>query len=336
MNNQEENKDLISVIIPAYKIEQYIGDCLESVQNQTYRNLEILVVNDGSPDNSAKIAEQYAEKDDRIRVINKVNGGLSDARNTGIEQAKGKYIILIDGDDYVDVHMIEKMYQAMLISGSDLCLCGIHIVDDNRKPLEDAISQAAIQGGVYTRAQMYEKIITTPNWFYVVAWNKLYKREVFDKIKYPKGKLHEDEFVIHHILECSEKIICIEDKLYHYVQRGQSITHDTFNIKRMDVVEAFVDRADFFLNKQNPGGACRMLKRIRISLIDGYLALKKNGNAEDKKRIRELHQGYRKVYRRIPKGCISVKEKILLGMLNVSLKLGVLCSGNYWHTLKYR
>ncbi len=325
-------KDLISVIIPVYNIEKYIAQCIESVQKQTYQNIEILVVNDGSPDRSAEIAEQYAINDKRIHIINKVNGGLSDARNIGIEQAKGKYIILVDGDDYVDSYMIEKMYNAMQESDSDLCICSVNVVDENHQMLEED-RQATIQAGIYTKEQMLQKIITLPNWFYVVAWNKLYRREIFDKVKYPKGKVHEDEFVIHHIFENSSKIICIEDKLYYYVQREQSIMHNKFNIKHMDMVEAFLERIVFLLNLNNIDGACNMLKRVRYALIDGYLKLNKCGSTNDKNRIIQLHQQYRKVYYCIPKKSMSIKEKILFGMLNSSLRLASLCSSNYWRMI---
>lgn len=334
MNFQNDRNDLISVVIPVYKIEKYIGSCLESIQKQTYENIEILVVNDGSPDKSAEIAHEYAKNDSRIKVIDKKNGGLSDARNVGIEKAKGNYILLVDGDDYIAENMIEKMYDAIKESKSDLCICSINIVDENGQCAEHENFKPLIEPGIYTKEQMFEKITDIPNWFYVVAWNKLYKREIFDKVKYPKGRIHEDEFVIHHIMDAVDQTICLEDRFYYYVQRNQSIMHADYSIKRMDVADAFLDRTDFFLNKHKITNAKKMFVRVRAKLIEGYIALNENSkmSKEDKERMMQLHKEYCKVYKKICKNGISFKERILLGSLKISYKLGIACSRNYWQT----
>lgn len=331
-----QNSKLISVIIPAYNIEKYLGICIESVQNQTYENLEIIVVIDGSTDNCKTISESYAKNDSRIHVISKENGGLSDARNVGIDFAKGDYIVLVDGDDYIEEDMIALMYQALVEEDGDMTICNIRVVDHEDKEIIGQVSNAKIRNEVLCQADMYERLSITPNWFYVVAWNKLYKREIFQSIRFPKGKVHEDEFVIHHTIAESDKIVCIDDKLYNYVQRESSITHDTYDIKRMDNVEAFIDRAEFFLNNNNSLWAYRMLKRIRISLIDGYLALKGHESNYDKERIKELYMQYRQIYQRIPKKSRSLKRRLQLTIFNQSFHMGVWTSGNYWHALKYR
>lgn len=338
MSIQREKEELISVIIPVYKVERYIGKCLESVQKQTYSNLEILVINDGSPDRSVEIVKEYAKTDSRIQIINKENGGLSDARNVGIEKAKGSYILLVDGDDYIDEKMIETMHMAMQSSESNLCLCGINIVDEKGNNVETDSFKAEIKSGMYTKCQMYEKITNIPNWFYVTAWNKLYKKEIFEKIKYPKGKIHEDEFVIHHIINSTNKIICLENKFYYYVQRDNSIMHTSYNINRLDSVEALLDRAEFFLNNNYKDYAIKLLKRARINFIIGYITLKKSSNdiKVHKNRLRQLHYEYCRVYKKILKQGIPKEENIRLWTFSLSIRIGIVCSKNFWDAFRVK
>lgn len=331
-----QNNKLISVIIPAYKIEEYLSNCIKSVQNQTYNNLEIIVVIDGSPDRCKEIADNYAKKDSRIQVISKENGGLSDARNVGIDLAKGDYIVLVDGDDYIQKDMIALMYRALLEQDGDMTICNIRVVDSNQKEVQDESSPATIKNEVLSKEELYDRLSVTPNWFYVVAWNKLYKRELFQSIRFPKGKVHEDEFVIHHLVSKANRIVCIADKLYNYVQVKTSITHNSYDISHMDKVEAFIERAEFFLNNNESLYAFRMLKRARTTLIDGYLALKKNMNQKNQDRIMELYEMYKQLYKKIPKKNMPIIKKIQLTIFSNSFHMGVWTSGNYWNTLKYR
>lgn len=326
-------KPLISVVIAAYKIEKYLGECIESIQKQTYENLEIIVVNDGSPDRCHDIAAEYAENDKRVIVLDKENGGLSDARNAGIAIAKGEYIVIIDGDDWIEPDMIESLYDKLVQENADLCICNIQVVDDNKNPIELS-ANAAIKNEVLNKQEMYERIVKAPNWFYVVAWNKLYKKSIFDDVKYKKGKIHEDELAIHHIVDKCERVATIDKKLYNYVQRNNSITHNGYRIQQLDIVEAFADRTDYFINKGENQFAFRMLVRMRTVLLDGCISLKKNKDAKVKDRIEELYQSYVSLYNRIDFKEIDSAKKNQMAIMAKSLKLAIYTSGNYWHRLR--
>lgn len=326
---------LISVIIAAYKIEDYLGICLESIQKQTYSNLEIIVVNDGSPDSCHEIAMNHAKNDHRIKVVDKENGGLSDARNAGLNIAKGEYIVIVDGDDSLSKDMIQIMYDKITQEQADLCICNIQVVDEEYKPI-DKMALPQIKNEVLSQDEMYEKLVQTPNWFYVVAWNKLYKRDIFDKVRYCKGKIHEDELAIHHIIGCCNRIVTVENRLYNYVQRKNSITHNGYKVQQLDIVEAFLNRADYFLKHNQNERAFRMLVRMRTFLLDGCIALRKNMSIEAMERIQELYQGYCDVFNRIELNDIHSDKKKQMKRMAKSLKLAMYTSGNYWNNLKIR
>ena len=182
----------ISIIVPIYNVAPYLPACLDSIIHQTYLNLEIILVDDGSPVESGKMCDSYLE-DERVKVIHKENGGLSDARNAGIDAAKGKFLGFVDSDDYVHPRFYELLLQALKEEGADIAGCDVKKVCKTEKIEEK--EQQPIQRTVYSGreatanlydAQMYLKS--------VVAWNKLYKKELFEEIRFPKGKLHEDEF----------------------------------------------------------------------------------------------------------------------------------------------
>lgn len=328
---------LISVIIAAYNIEQYLGKCIESVQDQTYTRLEIIIVNDGSTDHVSRIAHEYAEKDDRIVVIDKENGGLSDARNAGLDIARGEYIVLVDGDDFVQKDMIRKMYDRIITENAQLCLCGIRVVDDKDEELGNIMTIDKKFANVsYTREEVYGLLTDYFNWYYVVAWNKLYKREIFDELRYPKGKIHEDEFLIHHIVGKCEKITMLEDRLYNYVQRDQSITHSGYKLSQLDNAEAFGDRAAYFIRIGQSGRAYRMLVRMRNALLDGCVALRKNRTPAKKERIAGLHQTWKELYAQVDLNQTDGEKRGQMERMNKSLPLAVYTSAIYWHNVKDR
>lgn len=219
----------VSVIVPIYNIEKYIDKCISSIINQTFRDIEIILVNDGSTDNSYNICESYKMRDDRIVLVNKENGGLSSARNRGIEKATGKYIAFIDGDDYVHPRFIEKLFNA--INDADIAVCGIEIIDERGNK-----TNYLATGDKYEEYIPFKNEILSPNvverkyyiekngFIFVVAWNKLYKKEIFDKIRYDEGKNFEDELIFSSLLRQCKVIQFLPDKLYYYVQRKNGIT----------------------------------------------------------------------------------------------------------------
>ena len=179
-------EDLISVVIPVYNVKPYLERCINSVVNQTYKNLEIILVDDGSTDGSDKICDDYSKKYKNIEVIHKKNGGLSDARNVGIENAHGQYIQFIDSDDYVNNKMIEILYNNLKNTNSDISVCRPYSFSNVSEIKDYKIEENLVEyEGIDILKNMYNDYLVT-----VVAWNKLYKKSIFNKIRYPKGRIN--------------------------------------------------------------------------------------------------------------------------------------------------
>ncbi len=220
--------ELISVIIPVYNVEKYLKRCVDSIRKQTYTNLEIILVNDGATDNSGKICEEYAQFDPRIKVINKKNGGLSDARNAGIEMAQGKYLCFVDSDDWIAINCIEILEHNLVTTGADISIGQLISVkkyeefyasNDGKVTLYD--NEIAIEEYLYQRI--------SPS-----ACGKLYKREIFEKLRYPKGKLFEDVEVTYLAIKNAEKVVSVKTNIYAYFRRTGSIVTNQFRIEKMD------------------------------------------------------------------------------------------------------
>ena len=242
---------LISVIIPVYKVEKYLNDCIKSVVNQTYRNLEIILVDDGSPDKCPIICDEWAKKDKRINVIHKKNGGLSSARNAGIEVATGDYIGFVDSDDYVDEKMYEKLYTALINNDAQMSICNYVFLNENGNRVPGS-ADSPIEDELMTKTQAFQKLnMQKPNyWYYVTAFNKLYEKSIFMKKKFDEDRIHEDEFAIQYFIDACENIVSIKDTLYFYIQHENSIMTSPFTVKRLDAIDAFFERYHFFCDKQ--------------------------------------------------------------------------------------
>lgn len=237
---------LISVIVPVYMGEQWLPRCIDTILNQTYTNLDIILVNDGSPDNSGTICDEYAGKDARIRVVHKENGGLSDARNAGLDVAAGDYIMFVDEDDMIHPQMVSIMLKTITANDADIAVCKFEAVPDvdieeyahlSENPEVECFEQPEIMNQLYHR-----------NLLTVVAWDKMYKKEVFDKSRYIKGRIHDDESAIHYILHACKRVAYIDEKLYYYVQREGSITSTRKIAYYYDGWRAYEERYDFLKN----------------------------------------------------------------------------------------
>lgn len=213
----------VSIIVPIYNIEDCLGKCLDSLVNQTFKDIEILCINDGSLDDSLKIVEEYEEKyPNLVFGYTKKNGGLSDARNYGLSKAQGEFVMFIDGDDYVSLDMVEKLYNKAVL-GNDIVVCNYYKVWDNGK----------LQGCNKQYLNNYKDFIT----LFPMAWNKLYKRSLFnEEFKFKKGILYEDLELIPSLVLRTKKIALIDDYLYYYYQRSSSIMNQSeFNDKLLDI-----------------------------------------------------------------------------------------------------
>jgi len=235
---------LISVIIPVYNVQPYLAKCVDSVICQTYKNLEILLVDDGSSDGSSDICDAYL-KDSRVKVIHKENGGLSDARNAGLEEASGDYIYFLDADDYIESYAFETMLKALVVNNADIVECRVrHVYPDN--PDKDFIHKKPIPG-IYNKKAALEGILDYK--FRIVAWNKIYKAELWQNTRFPKGRYHEDEFTIPYIIDSCNRYVSIGEALYYYVQRGGSIMNLDLGVRRLDIIDAYQERLKYFSMK---------------------------------------------------------------------------------------
>lgn len=241
---------LVSVIIPIYKVEKYLERCVSSIVGQIYNNLEIILVDDGSPDNCPAMCDEWASRDARIRVIHQKNGGLSAARNKGIDIAQGEFICFVDSDDYVEVTMIEDMVRAQKKHDVKLVLTNFKSINEDGTCAYDR-EQSPIRAGVYEAKEIFPRLYEYLNWYYVVAWNKLYHRSIFEELRFPVGRIHEDEYVISQVLWKAEKIACLEEEEYNYVfKRPGAIMAESQKIRYHFLFEALEGRHNFYLDKK--------------------------------------------------------------------------------------
>ena len=224
----------VSVIIPVYKVENYLDKCVASIVEQTYTNLEIILVDDGSPDRCPQICNEWARKDSRIRVIHKENGGLSDARNAGLAIASGSYICFVDSDDWVSRDYIEIMHTTLIREGADIAAINFLKVDEQGQPFPRVPDETMAAGMYSGRELLLESFrLNAPRTAFVVSWAKLYRKELFDQLRFPKGKLNEDEFVFFPLYLSAKKVACVEDIGYYYLQRSSSIMGQGLSEKRL-------------------------------------------------------------------------------------------------------
>lgn len=242
-------KPKVSVIVPVYNVEKYLVRCLESIINQTLSDIEIILIDDGSSDDSGIICEEYTRKDIRIKVIHKKNGGLSSARNAGLDIAKGEYIGFIDSDDYIHPKMYEILYDNIISYKADIAICDYTDVYDTVVKEFNIDSEMNIKN--FNNVEALNEIYKENGVKFVVAWNKLYHRTVFEHLRYPYGKIHEDEFVIHTVLFNSKNTVYINYPLYYYYQNKEGITKSKFTLKNFDSAYAYKDRMKFFKEIRN-------------------------------------------------------------------------------------
>lgn len=230
---------LISIVVPVYNVEKYLDKCIDSLVNQTYENLEIILIDDGSKDNSAKICDNWKDKDNRIKVVHKKNGGLSEARNVGIDYAEGDYIAFIDSDDWVDKNFIKYLYEQLKKYNADIAASAIIKTYKDYNEIQ-LINREKI---IFTNGEALDTLLSGRD-FCAVAWNKLYKKNVIGNIRFPIGKIHEDEFFSYKVIANANTLVLVPEAIYYYRQRSGSIMQK-WSIAHLDALEAFEERMDF-------------------------------------------------------------------------------------------
>lgn len=309
--------DVISIVVPIYNVDKYLDKCIESIVNQSHANLEIILVDDGSPDNCPSICDKWAKKDDRIKVIHKENGGLSHARNAGLAVATGNYITFVDSDDYIEHDMYEKLISVMHQTSSDIVSCKLKYVYDNESysvSSEDSFELIEYNTEDALCALIDDKIRQ-------VVWNKLYKADLIKDIVFDVGKCHEDEFWSYKVIGKASKITTVNYTGYNYLQRSDSIMNNCYTLKRLDAVEAKCIRQEY-LDANFPA----LSQHGRINLIftcmyHGQLALKYLDKAEQKRAFKQLKECLKSNISSIDFDNISMKQKIWFIQSKLSLKL---------------
>lgn len=241
---------LISIIVPVYKVEKYIEKCIQTIRKQTFKNLEIILVDDGSPDQCPEICDYYAKKDSRIKVIHKKNGGLSEARNSGLEVMTGEYVAFIDSDDYISSNYIFDLYKTIREEKADIVSCNYYQLDESHHKLKYRKKITNSPQKKFNNIDAIKDILLTNSINDVITCNKLYKSDLFLKynIRFPVGKIHEDNFTTYKLFYQAKKIVYIEKPLYYYRRRNDSITANYFSLKRLDMLEAATETKEFIKN----------------------------------------------------------------------------------------
>jgi glycosyltransferase involved in cell wall biosynthesis len=236
-----ESTPLISVIVPVYKVQQYLDRCVQSIVSQSYSCLEIILVDDGSPDCCGDICDNWAARDSRIKVIHKKNGGLSDARNAGMAVAAGELIGFVDSDDWISSEMYRLLYENMLENGSDIAACGVEMVWEDGTP-----SRMLTAPGCYNlSAQEAMQAIIEESLLKQPVWYKLYKTSVICDIPFATGKCHEDVFWSYQAIGAANRVSVMDAPCYYYTQRKGSIMDEGFSLKRLDALDAKYQRLKY-------------------------------------------------------------------------------------------
>ena len=235
--------ELVTIIVPIYNVEIFLKRCVDSILNQTYKNLEIILVNDGSPDLCGNICDKYVKLDNRVTVIHKENGGLSDARNAGIERAKGEFIAFIDSDDWIHETYIEILYKQLRETNSDISVCNFFMTSTENFQVDNSKNETYMYSNIEALEQLYGELDVQ----LITAWGKLFRRELFDGISFPVGRIHEDEFTTYKLIYKANKIVLTTAQLLYYWQREDSIMGDRYNLKnKLDQIDALKEQFNFF------------------------------------------------------------------------------------------
>ncbi len=310
----------ISIIVPVYKVEKYIHKCIDSILSQDFTDFEVILVDDGSPDNCGKICDEYASKDSRVKVIHKENGGLSSARNAGIDIATGDYIGFVDSDDYISADMYSKMYISAVENSADIVACNlVHEYERTEKKPNKLKVFSKEQNDLILDNYKGMECLLLRRYFDNAAWNKLYLRALFTGVRFPEGRLFEDIFTVYKLFSKASKVIYIHDPLYYYLQRYESIMGQKFSNKKLDRIHASFERYNFIsLNYPSLSelAYARYIDETMAAINDcirskGDLTLVKDY-------VNELVKGYRKI---VNNTYIDNKRKKMLMLLRLNFSI---------------
>ena len=305
-------EDLITVIIPVYNVKDYLSRCLDSVLSQTYLNIEIILSDDGSTDGSSDICDEYCKKDKRIKVIHEENKGLSEARNRGIKIASGKFISFIDSDDWVSPNYLLKLYYALIRTRSDVSECLF-----KKTQFLDAVGKETGRIETLTRDEILLKLCKSNHECHVVAWNKLYKKDLFNSIRFPAGKLHEDEFTTHLVFFKCNRVSIIRDELYFYYQNPESITNKKISLKRLDSIDGLYSRLLFY-KKEKMLTHYNSCSALLFKQFTDYISISKHRFENKRFFIKELQHKFNIAKEDVSLKCMTFEQKITFLLANIN------------------
>ncbi|WP_078576644.1 glycosyltransferase family 2 protein [Salipaludibacillus agaradhaerens] len=309
----------ISVIVPVFNVADFVLPCLNSIKDQTFKNIEVLIINDGSSDGSDELCEEFARTDDRFKVIHQRNGGLSAARNTGIQHASGLYLAFIDGDDKIDPLMLETLFQLCESSKSEIAVCGMGKEIDGR-PVFKQPETHSIKHFNTTEAM---RELFKGELYRFAACNKLYKKELFSTVTFPTGRIHEDLQTTYKVIGQAKRLTFTDYIGYIYVQRSDSILNKAYHEDRLDSFRGW-DDIIFYMNEKFPELKDSYLSCYAYWTADHiFYILNQVSNRTTKRRyLRAIQTHLKKHYRQVMNvESLSIKYKCLLTMLRFNIAL---------------
>lgn len=304
----------VSIIVPVYQVENYIRQCVDSILAQTFTDFELILVDDGSKDQSGQICDEYAEMDKRVKVIHKENGGLSDARNRGMDQMVGKYFMFVDSDDYIAPTIVECLYKNIVNQNADIAVCNFlyYFEDEREKNFSTNIKSEILSG----KEVFYSRKNERNYGIWTVAWNKLYRRDKLGKIRFRFGKYHEDEFWANEIYQINIKIVTIPECLYYYRQRDNSIMGKKSFQRDFDIIVALQERIYVYLKKEKY--SAQAYKVLIYSLE--YLEESKRLiiNEDERKKFIQAEKRTKAIIKQLKKRKLSKIQRVSLGFIGIN------------------
>lgn len=260
--------DLVSVVVPVYNSQDYLKKCMDSIVNQTYRNLDIILVDDGSTDNSGNICEEYAKKDNRIKVIHKKNGGNGDARNVGLENVSGDWIVWVDSDDVINTRHIEILLSVALENDADIVVGDYHTIEDRENPKDETIDSDIVKKAeIITEKHLYDdSFVKRHSMIFTVPWCKISKKTVFEDIKYPVKIRHVDTWTTWKTYEKADKVMFIPATLYYWRNNPNSLSRNKFDNSQYTMLDAYIEQLEYFCKR----GKQRYTEIVFAELLDTF------------------------------------------------------------------
>ena len=304
----------VSIIVPVYQVEKYIRQCVDSILAQTFTDFELILVDDGSKDKSDQICDEYAVIDQRVKVIHKENGGAADTRNIGLDHAVGNYIMFIDSDDYIDPTMLECLYKNILNEDADIAACNYCYFFENNREIDFSIQ---IESEVLSGTEIFYSRKNERNYgFWTVVWNKLYKKEIFGKVRFRCGKYYEDEFFANDLYQIDIKVVTIPECLYYYRQHNNSTMRKKSIEKNFDLIEAFQERIGVYLKEERYADQAYKVKIFSLE----YLAESKKliTNKDEENQFLQAEKKTKDMIKRLKKMKLSKIKSVSLVFIGMN------------------